>query len=240
MATALRRLRGAEADLARADRVPDLELGGGVRSYSGEEEWAWVAEAAIPLPLFDRGRGRNGEADARVAAAAECVDAEAATIAKVGLSVASTTVDQVQGIKRASGSMAAINGKVSGIAHSAQLLSENVEEASSSTLELGAAGEELNQTASSLTAQITEVGSSIEEMIRSARQVSENTDALAGAVSETSASMSQMADSMQQVERDLIAQALRTAGGNQTKAARLLGMSRDTLRYRIKKHGLSS
>ena len=97
--------------------------------------------------------------------------------------------------------MAAINGKVSGIAHSAQLLSENVEEASSSTLELGAAGEELNQTASSLTAQITDVSSSIEEMIRSARQVSENTEALAGAVAETSASMAQMADSMQQVER---------------------------------------
>ncbi len=110
-------------------------------------------------------------------------------------------MDQVEGVKRASGSMAAINGKVSGIAHSAQLLSENVEEASSSTLELGAAGEELNQTASSLTAQITDVSSSIEEMIRSARQVSENTEALAGAVSETSASMAQMADSMQQVER---------------------------------------
>ena len=137
----------------------------------------------------------------RVADAAERVDAEATAIALVGSNIASTTVDQVQGIKRASGSTAAINGKVSGIAHSAQLLSGNVEEASSSILELGAAGEELNHTTSSLTGQISEVSSSIEEMIRSARQVSENTEALAGAVSETSASTVQMADSMQQVER---------------------------------------
>ena len=29
------------------------------------------------------------------------------------------------------------------------------------------------------------------------------------------------------------------ASGNQSKAARLLGVSRDTLRYRLKKHGLA-
>ena len=175
--------RIASGDLTRGEvRESEDELGDLARSFEGMSD---SLRATVR----------------RVADAAERVDAEAAAIAKVGLSVASTTVEQVQGIKRASGSMAAINGKVSGIAHSAQLLSENVEEASSSTLELGAAGEELNQTASSLTAQITDVGSSIEEMIRSARQVSENTEALAGAVSETSASMAQMADSMQQVER---------------------------------------
>ncbi|PWB42891.1 MAG: hypothetical protein C3F12_13330 [Candidatus Methylomirabilota bacterium] len=40
-------------------------------------------------------------------------------------------------------------------------------------------------------------------------------------------------------ERSLVEQALRASGGNQTKAARLLGLSRDTLRYRLKKFGLS-
>jgi len=41
-----------------------------------------------------------------------------------------------------------------------------------------------------------------------------------------------------QWERTLIEQALRDAGGNQTKAAQRLGISRDTLRYRLKKFGL--
>jgi methyl-accepting chemotaxis protein len=81
------------------------------------------------------------------------------------------------------------------------MLNGNVEEASSSILELGAAGEELNQTASSLSSQIDEVSSSIEEMIRSGCRVSDNTEALADAVSETAASMAKMADSMQQVGR---------------------------------------
>lgn len=41
------------------------------------------------------------------------------------------------------------------------------------------------------------------------------------------------------VEQDLISQALDRAAGNITKAARLLGISRDTLRYRIKKYRLA-
>ncbi|MBI3780250.1 MAG: sigma-54-dependent Fis family transcriptional regulator [candidate division NC10 bacterium] len=40
-------------------------------------------------------------------------------------------------------------------------------------------------------------------------------------------------------ERSLIEQALRECAGNQTKAAKRLGISRDTLRYRLKKYGLS-
>jgi DNA-binding NtrC family response regulator len=40
------------------------------------------------------------------------------------------------------------------------------------------------------------------------------------------------------VERDLIRQALGQCGGNVTQAARQLGISRDTLRYRMGKHGL--
>jgi DNA-binding NtrC family response regulator len=44
--------------------------------------------------------------------------------------------------------------------------------------------------------------------------------------------------SLEAVERTLIEQALERAGGNQSAAARLLGLSRDTLRYRMEKHGL--
>jgi DNA-binding NtrC family response regulator len=41
------------------------------------------------------------------------------------------------------------------------------------------------------------------------------------------------------LESDMILQALRMAGGNRSKAARLLGISRDTLLYRIQKHAIA-
>ncbi|HET7698264.1 MAG TPA: sigma-54 dependent transcriptional regulator [Vicinamibacterales bacterium] len=44
---------------------------------------------------------------------------------------------------------------------------------------------------------------------------------------------------LEALERSLVAQALRRAGGNQTKAAALLGLNRDQIRYRIEKFGLS-
>ncbi|MBP8297142.1 MAG: sigma-54-dependent Fis family transcriptional regulator [Burkholderiales bacterium] len=40
------------------------------------------------------------------------------------------------------------------------------------------------------------------------------------------------------VERELLVRALGQAGGNVSQAARLLGVSRDTVRYRMEKHGL--
>lgn len=44
--------------------------------------------------------------------------------------------------------------------------------------------------------------------------------------------------SLEDVEKDLIRQALELAGNNQTKAAKLLGITYDTLRYQVKKFGL--
>ncbi len=43
---------------------------------------------------------------------------------------------------------------------------------------------------------------------------------------------------LDQWEKSILEQALREAGGNQTRAAERLGISRDTLRYRLKKFGL--
>ena len=43
---------------------------------------------------------------------------------------------------------------------------------------------------------------------------------------------------LEAMERRMITDALQKVGGNQSSAARLLGISRDTLRYRMKKHGI--
>jgi DNA-binding NtrC family response regulator len=40
------------------------------------------------------------------------------------------------------------------------------------------------------------------------------------------------------LERELVGQALARAGGNQTRAGALLGMSRDQIRYRVHKFGI--
>jgi two-component system response regulator AtoC len=45
---------------------------------------------------------------------------------------------------------------------------------------------------------------------------------------------------LEQWERSLIEQALRETDGNQTRAAQRLGISRDTLRYRLKKYGIQA
>ena len=45
---------------------------------------------------------------------------------------------------------------------------------------------------------------------------------------------------LEELERSLVVQALRRAGGNQTKAAALLGINRDQIRYRIEKFGLTA
>jgi DNA-binding NtrC family response regulator len=44
--------------------------------------------------------------------------------------------------------------------------------------------------------------------------------------------------SLQEVEKSLIVQALEKTGGNKTRAAKLLGVTYDTLRYQVKKFGL--
>ena len=43
---------------------------------------------------------------------------------------------------------------------------------------------------------------------------------------------------MEEVERDLIVQALRRTDGNRTRAAKLLGLTRRILGYRMEKYGI--
>ncbi len=47
-----------------------------------------------------------------------------------------------------------------------------------------------------------------------------------------------MSSSLDEQERQVVQQALVHTGGNQARAARLLGISRDKLRSRVKKHNL--
>src|SRR3954447_12178656 len=57
----------------------------------------------------------------------------------------------------------------------------------------------------------------------------------------TAASMMELPEEgvqLDALERELVVQALRRTGGNQTKAAALLGLNRDQIRYRIEKFGL--
>jgi len=42
------------------------------------------------------------------------------------------------------------------------------------------------------------------------------------------------------IDQEWLAQALERAGGNQTKAALLLGINRDQVRYRLEKFGLKA
>ena len=44
--------------------------------------------------------------------------------------------------------------------------------------------------------------------------------------------------SLDEFEKRLVAEALERAGGNQTKAAHILHVSRDKVRYKMAKHGL--
>jgi DNA-binding protein Fis len=44
---------------------------------------------------------------------------------------------------------------------------------------------------------------------------------------------------LEDVERTLLLRALERSGNNLTRAARLLGMGRGALRYRLEKHGIS-
>jgi len=62
--------------------------------------------------------------------------------------------------------------------------------------------------------------------------------AASGASAEPPVQLSPAGISLGQVERDLLLQALSQTGWNVTRAAKLLGITRDTLRYRMEKFGL--
>jgi methyl-accepting chemotaxis protein len=96
--------------------------------------------------------------------------------------------------------MEAIRGQIDGITGSAHMLSQSVDESSSSLTELGTAGEQLHGTASALNEKVDTVSSSIDRMIESVRRVVVSADDLTGAADETASGLQQMAASMGQVD----------------------------------------
>ena len=60
----------------------------------------------------------------------------------------------------------------------------------------------------------------------------------AGSAAERSFVLPDAGLSLDDLERDIILQALEKTGGNKTQAAKLLGITYDTLRYQVKKYGL--
>lgn len=49
--------------LEKADRIPDLEIGAGIRRFSENGNQAFVLEAGIPIPLFNRNQGNIAAAE---------------------------------------------------------------------------------------------------------------------------------------------------------------------------------
>jgi len=67
-----RRLREAERKLSRAQAVPDLTVGLGVRRISLSNDYTLVASLSMPLPVYNRNQGEIAAATARI----EVSDAE--------------------------------------------------------------------------------------------------------------------------------------------------------------------
>lgn len=61
--------RQAMVDAAKAQRIPDLSLGAGVRRYNDSEDNAFVFGVSFPLPLFDRNQGEVRAAQMEAAGA---------------------------------------------------------------------------------------------------------------------------------------------------------------------------
>jgi cobalt-zinc-cadmium efflux system outer membrane protein len=57
----------AALDLERANRFPDVTLGGGIRHFEDTDDNAYVAVFSLPLPLFNRNQGAIATARSRLA-----------------------------------------------------------------------------------------------------------------------------------------------------------------------------
>ena len=171
----------------------DLRTGIG---FESEDEIGTLARSFERMTAAVRGTLAN------VAHSADEVEHAAEGLAHVAADVAATTSEQVEGIRRASGSMESIPRQVDEIAGSAHGLSQSVDESSSSLSELGTAGEQLHATASVLNEKVDTVSSSIDRIIDSVRRVVESADDLSNAADETAGGLEEMATTMTHVDQN--------------------------------------
>jgi len=134
-----------------------------------------------------------------VSAAADGMHSALEAISGASRSVAAATAAQVGGIAGATDSMGRIDGQVRGIAGSAEHLDRDVDQASSSLIELESTGGELSQGASALFSGVDEMAGSIDEIAQSIARVHESSVTLASVADDTSVSMEQAASGMRDV-----------------------------------------
>jgi len=186
---------GTTAALRRqAERVAAGDLGAAAPVES-EDDLGELARA------FETMRGSLAATVGRVAGAADRMQSAAEEIATAARSVTTVTVDQVQGLERATGSMGTIDVQVRDIADSGERLAGAVHEVTAAVFELDATGGELHGSAAALSGHTQDMASSIEEMGRSIGQVAGSADGLAGATDETSSSMTQTSKSVREADR---------------------------------------
>lgn len=97
--------QASQVDLERAAAIPDVTLGAGYRQFSADDDYAFVASASIPLPVFDRNRGAIEEAQHRLAKAqAQTRAAEVALTSELTAAYQrhSSAYDECQQLKRES------------------------------------------------------------------------------------------------------------------------------------------
>jgi len=184
----------ASALRRQAERVADGDLGT-TAPVESEDDLGELARA------FETMRASLAGTVGRVAGAADRMQSAAEEIAAAARSVTTVTVDQVQGLERATGSMGTIDAQVRDIAGSGERLAGAVHEVTAAVFELDATGGELHGSAAALSGHTQDMASSIEEMGRSIGQVAQSADGLAAATDETSASMTQTSKSVREADR---------------------------------------
>lgn len=85
--------REAMVALERSQRIPNLELGVGVRRFSATDDNAFVAELGLPLPIFNRNQGATQAAERRLAMARE--DRRAASV-RIGTRLTNVYLELIQ------------------------------------------------------------------------------------------------------------------------------------------------
>jgi outer membrane protein, heavy metal efflux system len=85
------RRRQALLAAARADRIPDLSVAGGVRQFAETDDHAFVVGVAMPLPVLNRNQGAIRECAAQLAKV-EQEQRAAESAARTGLVAAQQTL----------------------------------------------------------------------------------------------------------------------------------------------------